>query len=725
MTQNILSPNLAVITEHLQKLFSNYDQYKDGLIEIAYTPSNTGAVNQASLFELSQINEAAAFAVKVNAQEGVNVYVGASLRNPDAIRHKRTSVVDFYAANCVWLDLDDEGSTVGLKDKYKDLPPYHVVVTGRKPHMRAQLWWKLDEAVTDPNMLYSTLGSLCRHFSGDPAVVDPIRVMRLGGTIAWPKKEGRVAEMTSSSAPANNTPICSIEKLHSYFPGAASPLLTQAATGGVDHDGKPRHVLTGKLKITELLEATRQPGHWHHNMRDAVASMVSSGWTDEQIKLACAPYCNQGAGDPDLLPLIGTGRRKWEIPEPELNIAPERYNPVTGEVKPLEASPIKATSIDDIDLDNIPPREFLYADILARKYVSMVIAPPGAGKSILSMQLGLSAASGKAWGEWSSKVKGLNVWVYNNEEGSDELTRRVKGIMMHNHISKKDIAGHFYIDSGERQSINVAKLQGETVTFTGDYLGMLQEIVDRKIDILIVDPFAEIHSVAENSNDGMKVVTALFRKIAFDANCAVLLIHHAKKWAEGMAGNADSGRGGGAQIGVVRRAFTLAKMSEDEAKKMGVPNERRHWYVRFDDAKSNITAPAEKTLWLKFKSINIMNGAGLYPDGDSVGVLDHISVDDIKKETGDVLNSDQEKALSYVAMYSEGAGGKSFPFTDARDYILEKDPSLGGRQRVTKLIKDGVEYSGSVNYMGTLYVIDITKNTSEKGKEYIFVSEEK
>jgi RecA-family ATPase len=287
---------------------------------------------------------------------------------------------------------------------------------------------------------------------------------------------------------------------------------------------------------------------------------------------------------------------------------------------------IKATSIDDIDLDHIPPREFLYADILARKYVSMVIAPPGAGKSILSMQIGLSAASGKPWGEWSSKIKGLNVWVYNNEEGSDELTRRIKGVMMHNHISKDDISGKFYVDSGEHQSINVAKAQGETVVFTDDYIAMLTEIINRKIDILIVDPFAEMHSVAENSNDGMKVVTALFRKIAFDANCAVLLIHHAKKWAEGMAGNADSGRGGGAQIGVVRRAFTLAKMSEDEAKKMGVPNDRRHWYVRFDDAKSNITAPAEKTVWMKFKSINILNGSGLYPEGDSVGGIGpHIS----------------------------------------------------------------------------------------------------
>lgn len=726
MNEKILLPDIYRIKEHLSVLFSGYGQYSDGLIEIAYTPKDSSAVSMARLFSLSDLDAAASFAFDLNKNDGVNVYVGASLRLPDAKETSRTNIADYYASNVVWADLDEPGTADNVREKYKDLPPSYVVVTGLLPHKRAQLWWKLQEPVTSPDELRPALSNLCHYFDGDRAVVDPIRVMRLGGTIAWPKKEGRVPELTIAGEPANKTETCALERVNLHFPGGAPQLTATAPSGGVASkfdDGKPRNPFTGKLSIQSLLEATKLPHQWHINMRDAIASMVSSGWSDEQIKLSCAPYCQAGASDKDLLPLIATGRRKWNIPEPDTLAAPEQYNPVTGEIKAPEATPIKATCIDDIDFDKIPPREFLYADMLARKYVSMIIAPPGAGKSIFSMQVGVSAASSMAWGDWVPKTGGLNVWVYNNEEGADELMRRLKAIMVSNNISKNDMRGRFFIDSGEHQSVNIARANKDVVIPTADYQAMLNEVIQRKIDILIIDPFAETHSVAENSNDGMKVVTALYRRIAFDANCAVLLIHHAKKWAEGMAGNADSGRGGGSQIGVVRRAFTLAKMSSDEAEDIGVPKDKRHWYVRFDDAKSNITAPAEKTKWLKFKSVNLMNGTKLYPEGDSVGVLEHITIEQIKQETGDVLSAEQEKVLSYIAMYSEGAGGKSFPLSEARDYITQKDPSLGGRQKVTKLIRDGIENHGSVNYMGTLYVIETAKNTQEKNKEYIFVSE--
>lgn len=764
MNQQKFTPNKNAILAHLSFLFENTGDESSGWIEISNTPPNDRALNTSKYFLITELEEAADYAVERNSIEGVNVYVGAALRHTDTPLFKRSNIEFFGHSNFVWVDLDDDGAAQSAKEKYKEMPPSCVVVTGRHPELRAQLWWRLDTTITDPTAIKPALAGVCSFLNGDKSVVDPIRVMRLGGTIAWPKKDGRIQELTEFIIPQQNTASVSMDAFKSYFRGAepASPLLTTKASA-LPEVGLNRNYLNlsaqrefSQDEIRSMLYCIRPDCTYADWLAVGMALKdygvpfdIFDGWSSgggEKYKGSkdCLYHWNSfNKTGTTIGTLVHFAKQQGWVPRNDastllnkpsiLNKAPPVieavFEPPKGDtlkgetVTPIDST-IKATSIDDIDLDKIPPREFLYADILARKYVSMIIAPPGAGKSVFSMQIGLSAASGKPWGEWSSKIKGLNVWVYNNEEGEDELKRRVKAIMINSHIQKTDISGKFYMDSGEHQSINVAKLQGDTVVFTDDYVNMLKEIVSRKIDILIVDPFAEMHSITENSNDGMKVVTALFRKIAFDANCAVMLIHHAKKWSEGMAGNADSGRGGGAQIGVVRRAFTLAKMSEDEAKKMGVPNDKRHWYVRFDDAKSNITAPAEKTLWLKFKSINIMNGSGLYPDGDSVGVLDHISVDDIKKETGDILVNDQLTALSYVVMYSQGAGGNSFPFVDARDYILEKYPHLGGRQRVTNLIKDAVENDGYVNHMGTRYVISMAKNTAQKGKEFVFVSED-
>jgi hypothetical protein len=105
-----------------------------------------------------------------------------------------------------------------------------------------------------------------------------------------------------------------------------------------------------------------------------------------------------------------------------------------------------------------------------------------------------------------------------------------------------------------------------------------------------------------------------------------------------------------------------------------------------------------------------------------LGVLDHISVEDIKKETGDVLSANEEKVLSYIAMFSEGAGGNNFPFNDARDYILDRDYSLGRSRAVADLMDNAIEKIGYVNHMGTRYEIESIKNTAQKNKKYIFVT---
>src|SRR4051794_27806856 len=49
--------------------------------------------------------------------------------------------------------------------------------------------------------------------------------------------------------------------------------------------------------------------------------MIGKGWTDFQIRMACAPYCDDKADDQDLDPLIDGGRKKFNKPEPP---------PVTG-----------------------------------------------------------------------------------------------------------------------------------------------------------------------------------------------------------------------------------------------------------------------------------------------------------------------------------------------------------------------------------------------------------
>ena len=200
MTSNAASPEVA--QAFLDFAFGNFDG--TGLIEIAHSGNDGGAINRARLFPNTAEGraEAARFAAERNAEPGVNLYFAPSLRLDTAPRGKRARKTDVLGSPLVWADFDDPGSPAAGRAAYnaKGMPPHRVVVTGRTPETRAQAFWLLDDLVTDQAQLDEMLAGL--HvglgFVADPKVVNADRVMRLPGCIAWPKpgKEGRIPELT-------------------------------------------------------------------------------------------------------------------------------------------------------------------------------------------------------------------------------------------------------------------------------------------------------------------------------------------------------------------------------------------------------------------------------------------------------------------------------------------------------------------------------------------------
>lgn len=735
----IFAPETKDIKAHIEFLYSGMDEYGDGKFEV-------NNLSSATKYDLDEIDFGTGYADSNNKNQ--SIYIVPSLLSPDSPVNGRCGEKDFYASSVIWCDIDDPHDPEQLKKLYAHCKPSRAVVTATHPHRRIQLWWKLSEPLTDIDTLNEALLGVCQSLGGDLKVTKPCQPMRLGGTVNYPNQkklsEGRVIEKTQYhvihddkidiDAFLKNYPVKNVSDIPQSVVIPQTEYKKVISGGAFDFQEKiedGRETFGYKMVFASINHLTAE-----YKRFPTLQEVYDDVWPVYSVKVKARGESldKDGRGSKFIIQKIKSQLRNFE------RGAYARYglgcledvifnNTKQEEVKEdikENNNPLKATSIHDIDLDNIPPREFLYGDIIARKYVSMIIAPAGVGKSIFSMQLAVSAASSKPWGAWSSKQSNLNVWIYNNEEGNDELIRRLKAIMIENELKKSDFKGNFYMDSGEKQSITIAKVDkdGESVIATPDYDSLVAEIKERKIDILIIDPFAETHAVTENSNDKIKIVTGLYRKIAFDTNCAVLLIHHARKGVENLAGNAEAGRGGGAQIGVVRRAFTIAKMSKEEAADIGVQPEKRHWYVRLDDAKSNITAPAENTTWFKFKSVSIGNGNVIYPDGDSVGVLKHTTIDSIKSDNGNIISAEEDRILQCVLEYSDKEGGNNFPFNDAKKYIEEYSNIKFGRDKLIKLMKSAMDKKSITEYLGGRFAINYMPNTSENNKLYIFINEQ-
>jgi hypothetical protein len=111
--------------------------------------------------------------------------------------------------------------------------------------------------------------------------------------------------------------------------------------------------------------------------------------------------------------------------------------------------------------------------------------------------------------------------------------------------------------------------------------------------VIVLDPFAELHNVTENSNDQIKVVGQTLRKIAKATGAAVIFAAHSRKPDSAAAvhdrpGDLHVMRGASALSGVIRMAFTVTPMTVADADSFRIPPERRHAYVNVSMAKNNL-----------------------------------------------------------------------------------------------------------------------------------------
>lgn len=287
---------------------------------------------------------------------------------------------------------------------------------------------------------------------------------------------------------------------------------------------------------------------------------------------------------------------------------------------PDDKTPIPVKSAFPIDRASIPPRAWVIPGLLLRKNTSVLVAPGGVGKSLLTMQLAINLALGNDWGGWHIS-KPSRVLIVNAEDDYDEMCRRLLAACDLMKVDQSMLIDRVFL-AEDPQSIVVAKIDPKTKTVIHTPLvSRLEATIDRdQIDVVIADPFAETFEGDENSNSEIKWAASIWRSIARNRNASVLLVHHTKKYAHEMAGDADASRGAGALVNSSRITATLFGMSESEASTFDVPVEDRVRYVRFDDAKANHSLITKDAKWFRKVSVDIGNSRGLEPS-DEVGVL--------------------------------------------------------------------------------------------------------
>ena len=280
-----------------------------------------------------------------------------------------------------------------------------------------------------------------------------------------------------------------------------------------------------------------------------------------------------------------------------------------------------------IDPANIPQRDWLYGRLLIRKFVTATVAPGGVGKSSLITVEALSQVSGKDLIGVTPKEP-LRVWLWNLEDPQEETQRKIQAAAKHYGLKPEDIGNRLFVDSGRDRPLVIATMTRDGPMIVRPVVdALVAEIIDKQIDVLIIDPFVSCHELPENDNTAQDMAVKEWGKVAERGNCAVHLVDHTRK----MSGfesevTTEVARGAKAKTDAARVVRVVNRMSKEEGEKAGVQNHRL--YFRTYNDKANLAPPADKSDWFELKSVDLGNGPGMEvggvkfnAPGDSVGVV--------------------------------------------------------------------------------------------------------
>ncbi len=213
------SADQDAMRSHLEFLFSRPEiEALNGLIEIN-TEDGMRNLNWWRRFRSIEIDKAVAYAAAMT-QQGRRVYVGAGLRRGDMTQSERSFNGDILAWPALVWDFDSlEDAKFGLGRAREIGLPFHLVVqtgalrNGGEPDLRIQCWTLLASPVSDMAEVTRLLKAGVEILHSDN-IHDPRRIMRLAGSVAWARKDGRIDEPTRI--------------LHSLMDAAAAPLSADA-----------------------------------------------------------------------------------------------------------------------------------------------------------------------------------------------------------------------------------------------------------------------------------------------------------------------------------------------------------------------------------------------------------------------------------------------------------------------------------------------------------------
>jgi hypothetical protein len=315
-----------------------------------------------------------------------------------------------------------------------------------------------------------------------------------------------------------------------------------------------------------------------------------------------------------------------------------------------------------------PPEHYLYGLHHVKGILTVTAAPGGYGKSQLGLGEAMCMAAGRELlGE--RVYEPLRVWFVSLDDPVRITRKRAMAFMKLHGLSASDFGnGRLMLDGSDTLPPSLVKVAtgGRDGVKVDDATvsAFMAELKERQVDVLILDPLVKFHAVEENDNPAMNIVGETLAGIAARAGCAVETIVHTSK-PKGQQITAEHVRGASSFVNAARAVRVVNPMTEDEARRLGIAEEKRLRLFRVDLSKGNLAPPSDAR-WFQRMPVALDNGNDRMPEGESFPAVTRYRLPDPIATTTDL---DIAKALKKLAAGPDGAGSPWRASDKASGYI--------------------------------------------------------
>jgi RecA-family ATPase len=256
---------------------------------------------------------------------------------------------------------------------------------------------------------------------------------------------------------------------------------------------------------------------------------------------------------------------------------------------------------------NEPPElDFIWPGFLGGT-VGALVSPGATGKSFWALQASMAVACRSHGGDLLGlhpKYTGRVVYLA-AEDPEEVLIRRIHAIGKHlSPSAREDIAENLILEPimGKRLNVMDEAHLRRVIAYCAD------------ARLIVLDTLSRIHDLDENSNGDMARLVSTLEYVASSTGASVLYLHHVNKGSarEGLTDQQQAARGASALIDNARWCGFVAKMTEDESKRLSdradrqpIGNERRGFFVRFGVSKQNYSVTSRNE-WYERKEGGVL-----------------------------------------------------------------------------------------------------------------------